>query len=97
MRRRHDIGKRNGVRMRPACDKTGKIRHIDKENRSAFVGNLAKLSEIKLVRIRRMPGDQKLRSMFQSKTADLIVIEQPRIRIEIVMHGVESFTRNAGL
>ena len=92
-RRRDDVGMRERARNETGSDEAGEVRHVDEEVRADFIGDGAERREIDLARIGRAAGDDEARLVLVCELPDLIDIDQVRVGLDHVVHGLEPLAR----
>ena len=79
--------------MHAASDQSGKMRHINEEHRTDFIGNRTEPGEIDNARIGRTTCDNQLGLMLLGQRLDLIEIDQMGLGVHAVLDRIEPFTR----
>ena len=74
-RARHDMGMRERAWMSATCDQPGKMRHIDEQQRSDFIGDFTEASEVPIPTIGRTAGNDQLWFGTPGNFCDLVHID----------------------
>jgi len=75
--------------MNPGRHQTGKMRHIDHEQRTDGIGDLAKPREIDDPWISRAAGNDQFRLVLVGQPLDLFIIDLGCILAHAILHCIE--------
>ncbi|MNM49766.1 hypothetical protein D3C81_607770 [compost metagenome] len=71
--------------------------HVDEQVGTDLVGDLTEAWEIEGFRVGREPGDDHLRFALHRQALDFVVIDQARLGVDAVLHGVVQLARGRHL
>ena len=74
-------------------DQTSVVSHVNKQQRTDFIGDLSKFSVLDLAWVRTRAGDNHLWLVFPSHLGDLIEVEAMRFFVDAVMNEVVQLAR----
>ena len=83
--------------MHSSSDESREVRHVDPEFGADFVGNLAEGGEVEMTRIRTPPRDEDLRFVLERLVANDVHVDEHRLGVESVGHGVVQASREVQL
>src|SRR5690606_34688782 len=83
--------------MHAARDQTGDMRHVHQEPGADLLRDPSHALEVELARISRTAGYKKLRAYFLGDALHLVVIDDFRFRIDIVIVRLEPAARQVPL
>ena len=85
---------RHGTRVKSRRDETGDMRHIHHKYRARFVRDFAETLEVDDSRIRARARKNEFRLVFESKSANFVVVDSARKPVHAVRHDIEPIARN---
>ena len=89
-----NVGAVKRVGMAAAGNQTGKMRHVDHQISSRFIGNLAETGKVYLPRVGGTAGDDQFGLMFFGQPFDFVIINQTVFFAYAVLYGVQPFAGN---
>ena len=84
------------ARVQAGGHETGKMRHVDHEQRAYRIGNRPEFRKIDLPRIGGTAGDDQLRLVLLRQGLDFGIIDQMIVVIDTILDRVEPFSRLRG-
>ena len=91
-----DMGMVERVWMVSARDESGKVRHVDEEKCTDFIGNGAEFRKVDLARIGRTTRDDELGFVLFGEGFNFSKIDQIVVFAHTVLDGIEPFSRLVG-
>ena len=80
--------------MAAAGNQTCKMRHVDHQISSRFIGDLAETGKVYLPRVGGTAGDDQFGLMFFGQPFDFVIIDQAVFFAYAVLYGVQPFAGN---
>src|SRR5690348_10567666 len=82
-----------GRRVLARRNEPGEMCHVDHEDRSDFVADLAEAREIEVPRVGRSAGDDQLGLMLLREPLDVVEVDEMIVLADAILDGVEPFAR----
>ena len=93
-RRGDDMGVFHGVVQQAGGDQSGRVGHVDEQQRAHLVGDFAHTFVVPFARIGRGAADDELRTVFQRLAFHVFVVDRAGLLVELVPDGVEIHARH---
>ncbi|MNI25278.1 hypothetical protein D3C73_789200 [compost metagenome] len=87
------IGVRQRVRVQTSGNQTGHVGHVDEQQRTDLVRDLAEAREVEGLGVGREASNDHLRLVLDGQALDFVVIDQAGVGVDAVLHGVVQLAR----
>ena len=88
------MGVFHGVVQQAGGDQSGRVGHVDEQQRAHLVGDFAHTFVVPFARIGRGAADDELRPVFQRLAFHVFVVDRAGLLVELVPDGVEIHARH---
>ena len=92
-RRGDDVSVLHRVLQQASCDQTSRVSHIDQQDGTYCVGDLAHALVVPLTAVGRTTTDDQLRLVLQGQLLHLVVVHAARLAAEVIADVVVENTR----
>ena len=86
--RGNDVCPLHGVFKQTCCNETGRVGHVNHEQGTHFIGNLAHALVVPFAAVGRTTADDELGLVLLGQTLHLIVIYSSRLAVQVVAYGL---------